>query len=402
MLMQAQPVFDAYKSLAGERKIRTVYLTPQGQPFCQDKAKELAKEEELIFLCGHYEGIDERVLDEIVTDYVSIGDYVLTGGELPAMVMIDAISRFIPGVLGNDTSAHEESFHNDLLEYPQYSRPEVWHGKQVPGVLLSGNHKQIVKWRLEQSEERTRRIRPDLYEKYRKKQRMIQKFLKDKRNQIHMIESLSRGLGEILYENGKDALIYDRTAEIAMMTCEDTEHMDHMISLFPKEMTYCMVNQKHVAERMMELGYENWGTCHQYVYTAKETLPVKHKEIRQLTPEDLDYICSRYVHESREYLHERLLSGAMYGVLFEDRLVGFIGCHREGSMGLLYVEEAFRGRGLAESLEAYLINRMLEKGYIPYGHIVVGNEVSEHIQEKLGLYLAGREVWWLKQKKTLA
>ena len=125
-----------------------------------------AKEEDLIILCGHYEGVDERVLEEVVTDYVSIGDYVLTGGELPAMVMVDAISRMVPGVLPNEDSGVTESFYNNLLEYPQYSRPEVWNGKKVPDVLLSGHHKNIEKWRLEQSIKRTQERRPDLYEKY--------------------------------------------------------------------------------------------------------------------------------------------------------------------------------------------------------------------------------------------
>lgn len=168
MLMQAQPVYDAYKAIeAGcSKKPRVVYLTPQGKTFCQDMAREFAAEEELVFLCGHYEGIDERVLEEIVTDEVSIGDYVLTGGELPAMVMMDTIARLIPGVLNNEDSAQDESFAGNLLEYPQYTRPEVWMDKRVPDVLMSGHHANIKKWRLEQSVERTKRKRPDLYQKY--------------------------------------------------------------------------------------------------------------------------------------------------------------------------------------------------------------------------------------------
>ena len=167
MLMQAGPVYGAYQSIAEktEKKPRVIYLSPQGQTFSQEKAEEFAKEEELIFLCGHYEGIDERVLEEIVTDYVSIGDYVLTGGELPAMVMIDAISRLIPGVLHNDVSAEFESFQDNLLEYPQYTRPEEWHGKKVPDILLSGHHANVEKWRREQSIIRTAQRRPDLLEK---------------------------------------------------------------------------------------------------------------------------------------------------------------------------------------------------------------------------------------------
>lgn len=167
MLMQAGPVYGAYRSVAekAKSKPRVIYLSPQGQTFSQSMVEEFAQEEELIFLCGHYEGIDERVLEEIVTDYVSIGDYVLTGGELPAMVMIDAVSRLIPGVLHNDTSAEFESFQDNLLEYPQYTRPEEWHGKKVPEILLSGHHANIEKWRREQSVIRTAERRPDLLEK---------------------------------------------------------------------------------------------------------------------------------------------------------------------------------------------------------------------------------------------
>ena len=167
MLMQAEPVYLAYESVQkrlGYRP-RVVYLTPQGEVFHQTMAKELAKEKDLVFLCGHYEGIDERVLDEIVTDYVSIGDYVLTGGELPAMVMMDSISRMVPGVLSNQESGETESFAGNLLEYPQYSRPEEWHGQKVPPVLLSGHHANIEAWRREQSILRTAKRRPDLLKK---------------------------------------------------------------------------------------------------------------------------------------------------------------------------------------------------------------------------------------------
>ena len=167
MLMQAEPVYLAYESI--QKKLgyrpRVVYLTPQGEVFHQTMAKELAKEKDLVFLCGHYEGIDERVLDEIVTDYVSIGDYVLTGGELPAMVMMDSISRMVPGVLSNQESGETESFAENLLEYPQYSRQEEWHGQKVPPVLLSGHHANIEAWRREQSILRTAKRRPDLLKK---------------------------------------------------------------------------------------------------------------------------------------------------------------------------------------------------------------------------------------------
>ena len=183
MVMQAEPVYRAWASVTEKigKKARTIYVTPQGTTFHQGMAEELAKEEDVIFLCGHYEGVDERVLEEIVTDYVSIGDYVLTGGEFPAMVMIDAISRLVPGVLNNEVSAEFESFQDGLLEYPQYSRPEVWHDKEVPPVLLSGNHTNIEGWRQELSILRTKERRPDLYETYREQQKEMQEKNKRKR-----------------------------------------------------------------------------------------------------------------------------------------------------------------------------------------------------------------------------
>ena len=166
MVMQAGPVYRCYKDIISriesEKPTKVIYLSPQGKVFNQSMAKEYAGEENLIFLCGHYEGIDERGLEEIVTDYVSIGDYVLTGGELPALVMMDTISRLVPGVLNNDISAETESFTDSLLEYPQYTRPEEWNGKKVPPVLLSGNHKLLAQWYREQSIIRTVERRPDM------------------------------------------------------------------------------------------------------------------------------------------------------------------------------------------------------------------------------------------------
>ena len=164
MVMQAEPVYLACQSVISKLSgtPRVLYMSPQGRVFDQQMAKELASEKELIFLCGHYEGIDERVLEEIVTDEVSIGDYVLTGGELPALVIMDAVSRLLDGVLHNDASAEFDSFHDNLLEYPQYSRPEQWRGKQVPPILLSGHHANVERWRREQSLLRTKERRPDL------------------------------------------------------------------------------------------------------------------------------------------------------------------------------------------------------------------------------------------------
>lgn len=195
MVMAPGPVYRTHEAIQSEiesrpdysgKKPRVVYLTPQGRVFTQKVAEEFAQEEDLVFLCGHYEGIDERVLESVVTDYVSIGDYVLTGGELPVMVMMDCISRLIPGVLNNDVSAEFESFQDNLLEYPQYTRPEEFMGAKVPDVLLSGHHANIEKWRRERSIERTLKNRPDLLENAvlsKKEQQFLQKLRQDEKEE---------------------------------------------------------------------------------------------------------------------------------------------------------------------------------------------------------------------------
>ncbi len=160
MVMRPDVVYDAYKSVE-DKNAKVIYLTPQGKALNQDKVEELAKEQHLILLCGHYEGIDQRAIEKINPEEISVGDYVLTGGELPAMILVDAVSRYVDGVL-NKESIEEESFSNGLLEYPQYTRPEVFEGISVPEVLLSGNHQNIEKWRKEKSLEITKRKRPDL------------------------------------------------------------------------------------------------------------------------------------------------------------------------------------------------------------------------------------------------
>ncbi len=167
MVMQAEPVYRAWQSVVSgmEKKPRTLYMSPQGRVFDQQMARDFSREEELILLCGHYEGLDERLIEEIVDEEVSIGDYVLTGGELPALVVMDAVSRLVGGVLHNEESAEYDSFHDGLLEYPQYSRPEEWHGKVVPPILLSGHHANVDRWRREQSLLRTMERRPELMEK---------------------------------------------------------------------------------------------------------------------------------------------------------------------------------------------------------------------------------------------
>ena len=167
MVMKPDVVYDAYKSIE-DRNAKVIYMSPQGKTLNQKKVEELAKESHLIILCGHYEGIDQRVLDKIVDEEISIGDYVLTGGEIPAMVLIDSVSRYVKGVL-NEESIQEESFSNGLLEYPQYTRPEIFEGVKVPEILLSGHHENIEKWRKEKSIEITKKKRPEILEKKRRK-----------------------------------------------------------------------------------------------------------------------------------------------------------------------------------------------------------------------------------------
>jgi len=165
MVMQPQPIYDAYRSVADNGKPHVVYMSPQGKTFTQSKARELSKYDHVVILCGHYEGVDERVIEEIVDEEISIGDYVLTGGELPAMVLIDSVCRMVEGVLDSAETASVESHYNGLLEYPQYTRPPEFMGREVPDVLLSGHHANIEKWRREQSILRTLKKRPDLIEK---------------------------------------------------------------------------------------------------------------------------------------------------------------------------------------------------------------------------------------------
>lgn len=168
MVMQAQPIYDCYMALCEETgtKPHLIYMSPQGQVLTQDKVKELAKLDNIAILCGHYEGIDERIIETIVDEEISIGDYVLTGGELPALVLADAVARMLPGVLANDEAMEKESHYSGLLEYPQYTKPAEWNGISVPDVLLSGHHANIEKWRNEQSLKRTKEKRPDLYKKF--------------------------------------------------------------------------------------------------------------------------------------------------------------------------------------------------------------------------------------------
>ena len=443
MLMQAQPVYDAYQNIADKipegAKKRVVYVTPQGTPFTQQMAQDFAACDDLILLCGHYEGIDERVLEEVVTDYVSIGDYVLTGGELASMVIVDAVARLVPNVLNNDQSAETESFHGNLLEYPQYSRPEVWHDKKVPQVLLSGNQKKINEWRLEQSVIRTQERRPDLYAKYEELQECKKCMMRQKLLHIDMIELINRGRARIVYHDADEILLRDmisgiyfhtRMAEVprieepsnvqARDLGEDANRPDELqnwdtaewkllqeiskderiecIAIHQREMVPFMEKYFHLKTDM---------ECIQGAYTRREKLPVRGLygpdgrgengfSIRTLTEEFIPFVAEHYSEiGSPEYVTERILHGAVYGAFYDEKIVGFIADHEEGSIGMLYVLPEYRKRHVAMALETYCMNLAVERGEIPYGQVVLGNEASIRLQEKMGICFAKGTVVWM-------
>ena len=458
MLMQPQPVYDAWNSVcqkSGKSAIRTVYVTPQGLPFTQHMAQELAGEEELIFLCGHYEGIDERVLEEVVTDYVSIGDYVLTGGELPAMVMIDAISRLVPGVLNNEMSAETESFHAGLLEYPQYSRPKIWHGKEVPQVLLSGNGREIARWRMEQSVERTRLRRPDLYLEYQKLCGAKDRLMQQKLLHIDMIELINRGNARLVYQStdGNEILLQDMCSKAYLHTNlsvsgekEELEgklpFLDEVDGAILAEIDCLVLHQRELMTAASErLLLEEVDVCYQAVCTRREKLPVSglyrpdgrpmenglsirtlddsytkllaenypcipmdewiKKEDGTIEDEALqnEWNCYNRDKTNVSYISSRLSSGAICGAFLptEDGevLAGFAGTHTDGSIGFLTVFPEYRHRKIAMALETYVINGQLEQGFIPYGQVLVANESAQHLQTRLGLYLSKTPIVWM-------
>lgn len=449
MLMQAQPVYDAWKSVvnrAGERTrdaneqakqpeeesaragqsgadthIRTVYLTPQGTTFTQSMAKELAQEEELIFLCGHYEGIDERVLEEIVTDYVSIGDYVLTGGELPAMVMVDAIARMVPGVLNNEVSGVTESFEGNLLEYPQYSRPEEWMGKRVPGVLLSGNQKKIDAWRLEEAVKRTKKRRPDLYQRYERLQSCLETLKKQKLLHMDMIELIARGQARFVYAKDGNICLQDMASGIYFHTAGDLESGCGMLRAILEDagensgVELLVLHQDFMIEPAQKiLNPDKIMECRQAVYTRKEKLPITglyrldgqrqegQPRIKKLDVSALDRVAENYdgmdaTEETKAYLKERIEKGWMFGAYFGDELAGFVGMHTEGSIGMLTVLPEYRGRKLGKALETYAVNISLEHGFTPYSQVKEGNEISFRLQESLGLCFAKTQIYWLEK-----
>lgn len=408
LLMQAQPVYDAHKALCdklGKKQVRTIYLTPQGTTFTQRMAEELAKEEEVIFLCGHYEGIDERVLEEVVTDYVSLGDFVLTGGELPAMVMIDAISRLVPGVLNNEDSAKDESFAGYLLEYPQYSRPEVWHGKEVPKILLSGDHEKIRKWRQEKAEERTAKLRPDLYEKYEHIMTAYNRLSQNKLLHMDMLELIKRGNAILLYDDATGTLLQDKVSGLYLFTAKDEASGSQIIEQVfgapglersKKEIPKLfVVHQEYLTDLIQKwFGLKLWSGCYQYVYTRKEALPKRDGDIRRLNEGYLDIVCRYYTITDRQDILRKLTNGKLYGIFVDNVLAGFAGEHEEGSMGMLEIFPEYRRKGLGMALETELINHTLQSGKIPFCQIREDNKESICLQEKLGLYPAKGKIWW--------
>lgn len=410
MLMQAQPVYDAYLSIEPKlsEKKRVIYLTPQGKPFHQAMAEEFAREDDLVLLCGHYEGIDERVLEEIVTDYVSIGDFVLTGGELGAMVVVDAVSRLVPGVLNNEMSARTESFEGALLEYPQYTRPEVWMGKSVPDVLLSGNPKDVSKWRLEASIERTKERRPDLYEEYLRFEECLEFLLKDKLHYMDMIELIRRRRAQIIYFSDSEILLKDKESIIHFHAMLD-ETKEIMAFEQTKEIPLVCVHE----EKVLDYLCEKWNCkppkrCHNAVYTKKEKMPVKGLYrpdgkpmengvyMKKLSLEHLPVVVEEYDHGSEEYIKDRIEAGVMFGAFIGEELVAFSGMHREGSIGMLQVLPKYRGMKLGTAMETYMMNWALDLGFTPYGQIYTDNDISMNLQKKLGLILEKGSIFWVE------
>jgi tRNA (guanine37-N1)-methyltransferase len=421
MLMQAQPVFDAYQAVAqGREHIRTIYVTPQGPLFTQEMAKEFAKEEELIFLCGHYEGIDERVLDEIVTDYVSIGDYVLTGGELPAMVMIDAISRMVSGVLTNDESGRTESLEGNLLEYPQYSRPEEWRGKRVPDVLLSGNQKEIRQYRLAESVRRTKERRPDLYAKYDALEQCRERLMCQKLLHMDMIELIRRGQARLLYVDEQEICLRDipsgifyHTIDVSKKSADSSAALAVIRDVIRQEKSdeeqLLVLHQEEmlaVAERVLHT--ELLMGCHQAVYTRKEKIPIRRLYtagtgdeksicIRRLTEEHFDIVVEHYsLLNDPEYIRARIREGSLFGAFFGETLAGFVGMHVEGSMGMLEVLPQYQRQKVGQALETFMINHCVERDMTPFAQIVCGNVASESLQQSLGLYASETLLYWTK------
>ncbi|MDD6057632.1 MAG: GNAT family N-acetyltransferase, partial [Clostridiales bacterium] len=358
--------------------------------------------------------------EEIVTDTISIGDYVLTGGELPAMVLVDAVARMVPGVLSNEASGERESFEGNLLEYPQYSRPEVWNGKRVPEVLLSGDKKRIDAWRLNEAVKRTKERRPDLYERYARLQDCSHRLKKQKLLHIGMTELIARGQAKLIYENGDNICLKDKESGIYFLTAVQKEQGIRILELLAeKEEVSCLaLHQECLLEPAKDrLQFKELLACYQAVYTRKEKLPatkyystgdackedkespgLKLPQICRLSPEYFKVIRQVYrTVDDADYIRDCLAEGRLYGAFFEDVLMGFIGMHKEGCIGMLEVLPQYRRRGIARALEVYMINLCLAMGYTPYGQIELGNDASQKLAASLGLVFSKTPVWFLEK-----
>lgn len=405
MLMQAQPIYDAYRAVASacrsKRPIRVIYTTPQGRIFDQKMARELAQEEELIFLCGHYEGVDERVLEEIVTDQVSLGDYVLTGGELPAMVMIDAISRMVPGVLKNEESGETESFGDGLLEYPQYTRPEEWRGRQVPGVLLSGDHGRVEKWRQERSLERTRLRRPDLYARYDLPGKALEYLRQDRLGHTDMIENIRRRQAQVVAASESGVLLWNPKSSVYLLSARDRDAGERLLSLTkPDGAIYCC-HRRFLAESVAgRFGRETVRECCQAVYSRKTPLPEPEDvAVRPLDGTELEGALPRHfasVHGEDPdcLLREERLFG-VFPADGDEGPVGVFGLCLDGRIGMPQVLAPYRRRGIGQALLRFGINRTLEMGWTPYAQMGTDDMPSLTLAEAAGMRICREKLYWI-------
>lgn len=415
MLMQAQPVYDACMSVLNrlpEGKKRVIYVSPQGTPFTQQMAQEFSEQDELLLLCGHYEGIDERVLEEVVTDVVSIGDYVLTGGELAAMVIVDAVARLLPDVLNNGQSAQTESFHGCLLEYPQYSRPEIWHGKKVPSVLLSGNQKNIAAWQKESAIQRTKERRPDLYMEYEKLEECMQILMQQKLNHMDMIELIRRGRAKLLWRMEKEMILADKESAVYYHTNLNPDYQESAYDWGKMMAAYTglVLHQNDMAEKIQAQYGLHFKQYSQFVFTRREKLPVsglyslcekekadKRYFIRPLNEKDAALLKESLPSDEFSNIEDRVKKRSLLGCFSDGHFAGCMGICADGSIGHLFVLPGYRRKRVAQALESCLINSQLEQGLTPFTQTEETNVPFFALQEKLGLYKAQNIIFRLFQ-----
>ena len=342
------------------------------------------------------------------------------------MVLVDAVARMVPGVLSNGISGETESFEGDLLEYPQYSRPEVWHGKAVPSVLLSGNQKEIASWRTEQAKRRTRERRPDLYRRYEALEICISYLQKNKLLHMDMIELICRGQARLIYQSGANICLCDRVSGGYLHTAENEQEGSKALLALRQDakeqgetdLLLMLHQQTFCEEAKTLLGVEERASYYQVAYTRKEKLPITglyslngkkqgvsdsvHAAvgfIRALTVEELPIVAAVYrTVDDEDYLRERIERGWMFGAYIDGALAGFVGMHAEGGLGLLEVLPQYRRRQIGRALETYLINLSLERGMTPYAQVAEENEASIRLQKSLGLSFSKQKVYWMEKQ----